>query len=328
MSFYPYVTSDPAMDSDIIGGIVLRRDHPRPLGLAVGQHVTDLTSAIEEFGYGIDSNLSIRELLARWHEFGPVVESALRRLTASDRETVQWEPISLCDLGAPVHPEATLIFTAANYAAHTSEAESSEKVTNKVSTGSETPYVFLKPMRSVIGPCDDVVKPSDVEQLDWEVELAVVIGSPGRRIPVGQAMDHVAGYVICNDVSARDFVQRPDWPMFSSDWFAQKAFDTFTPIGPAFVPAGLVGDPSDLVLQLSVDSEVMQEAHARDMIFSIAEQISYASRFTSLQPGDIISTGTPSGVGMARGRYLDVGEVMTAQISGLGRQQNRIVQER
>jgi 2,4-diketo-3-deoxy-L-fuconate hydrolase len=316
------------VDSDIIGGVVLRRAHPRPLGLVVGQHVTDLISAIEEFGYGIDLNLSIRELLARWHEFGPVVESALRRLSASDRETVSWEPISHFDLGAPVHPEASLIFTAANYAAHTSEAESSEKVTNKVSTGSDTPYVFLKPMRSVIGPCDDVVKPNDVEQLDWEVELAVVIGAPGRRIPVGKAMDHVAGYVICNDVSARDFVQRSDWPMFSSDWFAQKAFDTFTPIGPAFVPAGLVGDPRDLVLQLSVDGEVMQEAHARDMIFSIAEQISYASRFTSLEPGDIISTGTPSGVGMARGRYLDVGEVMTAQISGLGRQQNRIVQER
>ena len=316
------------MDSDIIGGVVLRRDHPRPLGLALGQHVTDLTSVIEEFDYGLDSSLSIKELLARWHEFGPVVESALRRLTASDRKTFSWEPISHCDLGAPVHPEASLIFTAANYAAHTSEAESSERVTNKVSTGSDTPYVFLKPMRSVIGPGDDVVKPGDVEQLDWEVELAVVIGSPGRRIPVGQAMDHVAGYVICNDVSARDFVQRPDWPMFSSDWFAQKAFDTFTPIGPALVPAGLVGDPRDLVLQLSVDGEVMQEAHARDMIFSIADQISYASRFTSLQPGDIISTGTPSGVGMARGRYLDVGEVMTAQISGLGKQENRIVQER
>ena len=315
------------MDSDIIGGVVLRRDHPRPLGLALGQHVTDLTSVIEEFGYGVDSDLSIRELLARWQEFGPVVESALRRLTTRDSEKVRWEPISLCDLGAPVHPEASLIFTAANYAAHTSEAESSEKVSNKVSTGSDTPYVFLKPMRSVIGPYDQVVKPKDVEQLDWEVELAVVIGSPGRRIPVGEAMDHIAGYIICNDVSARDFVQRPDWPMFSSDWFAQKAFDTFTPIGPAFVPAGLVKDPRDLVLQLSVDGEIMQEAHARDMIFSIAEQISYASRFTSLQPGDMISTGTPSGVGMARGRYLDVGEVMTAQISGLGKQQNRIVQE-
>ena len=118
------------MDSDIVGGVVFRRDHPRPLGLALGQHVTDLTSVIEGFGYGVDSNLSLRELFSRWHEFCPVVESALRRLTASDRETVSWEPISLCDLGAPVHPEASLIFTAANYAAHTSEAESSEKVTD------------------------------------------------------------------------------------------------------------------------------------------------------------------------------------------------------
>jgi len=313
--------------SQISGGIAVSRRDGQPLVLVIDDQAVDFAAAIKAAGGDCSADITIRTILDGWAAWAPVIDSAIASLR-SDASIVQgWEPLSDLELAPPVHPEATLIFTAANYAAHTTEAESSDKVKAQVSTGSDTPYVFLKPMRSVIGPNDDVVKPVGVNQLDWEVELAVVIGKRGRRIPADQARGHIAGYLLCNDVSARDFVRRPDWPMFSSDWFAQKAFDTFTPMGPAFVPASLVPDPEKLQLRLSVGDEVMQEAYAGDMIFSIAEQISYASRFTTLLPGDIVSTGTPAGVGMARNRYLSVGETMIAEITGLGSQHSRIVAE-
>lgn len=315
------------MEGRISGGLGVRRKSDAPLVLIVDNEAIDFVTAITVTQGQCSVDITLREIFSKWSIWSTIIESAIATL-AEDRSLISgWQSMSGLDLAPPVHPEATLIFTAANYAAHTTEAESSEKVGQKVSTNSGTPYVFLKPMRSVVGPNDDIVKPVEVEQLDWEVELAVVIGRPGRRINVGRAMEHVAGYLLCNDVSARDFVQRADWPMFSSDWFAQKAFDTFTPMGPAFVPANMIDDPTQLRLQLLVGEEVMQDALASDMIFSIAEQIAYASRFTTLLPGDIISTGTPSGVGMARNRYLQLGEVMTARITGLGQQQNRIVAE-
>ena len=315
------------MEGRVSGGIGVRRESNAPLVLIVDDETIDFVTAITMTHGQCSNDITLRGILSNWPIWSTIIESAIETLT-KDRSLVSgWQSLSELDLAPPVHPEATLIFTAANYAAHTTEAESSEKVGRRVSTNSGTPYVFLKPMRSVVGPDDDIIKPLEVEQLDWEVELAVVIGRPGRRIEVGRAMEHVAGYLLCNDISARDFVQRADWPMFSSDWFAQKAFDTFTPMGPAFVPASMIDDPTQLRLQLLVGEEVMQDALASDMIFTIAEQISYASRFTTLLPGDIISTGTPSGVGMARNRYLHVGELMTARITGLGQQRNRIVAE-
>lgn len=315
------------MDSTISGGIALRRAPNNPLILVVNDHAVDFAVAIEATGGTCPRGVRLSDIYEKYDYWSTWIDTALEALTENRDLVTGWQPLNGIPLDPPVHPTATLIFTAANYAAHTTEAEASEKVGQKVSTGSKTPYVFLKPMRSVIGPDDDIVKPIEVQQLDWEVELAVVIGKAGRRIAVEDAMEHVAGYVLCNDVSARDFVQRPDWPMFSSDWFAQKAFDTFTPFGPAFVPASRVQDPTRLRLQLLVGDEVMQDALASDMIFSIPEQISYASRFTTLLPGDIISTGTPSGVGMARNRYLSAGETMTARITGLGEQHSRIIDE-
>jgi len=315
------------MDTRIAGGLAVRRQAKRQLVLIIDDQAVDFVNAITACTGNCPADVTLKAIFDEWSAWEPIVGSAIDSLKRN-REIVQgWEPLGSLDLAPPVHPEASLIFTAANYAAHTSEAESSDKVQGRVSTGSDTPYVFLKPMRSVIGPNDDVVKPREVNQLDWEVELAVVIGKPGRRIPVASAGEHIAGYLLCNDISARDFVRRPDWPMFSSDWFAQKAFDTFTPMGPAFVPTSQIADPTTLRLRLMVGGEVMQDSTAEDMIFSIAEQIAYASRFTTLQPGDIISTGTPAGVGMASGRYLTVGEHMRAEITGLGTQDTRIVAE-
>lgn len=315
------------MDSTISGGISARRDSDRPLVLVVKDRAVDFIGAINATGVECDADITLRDVYDSWARWAPTVDAAIELLTTNPAAVDAWSSLADLDLAPPVHPEASLIFTAANYAAHTSEAETSEKVGKKVSTGSDTPYVFLKPMRSVVGPNDNIVKPLGVDQMDWEVELAVVIGKAGRRISVDEASNYIAGYMICNDVSARDYVQRPDWPMFSSDWFAQKAFDTFTPFGPAFVPVSQIPDADALCLRLWVGDELMQDGFAGEMIFSIAEQISYASQFTTLLPGDIISTGTPSGVGMARNRYLSAGELLVAEISGLGQQRSLVVAE-
>ncbi len=236
-----------------------------------------------------------------------------------DLDSVVWDP--------PLARDPLMLFAAANYSAHTQEAEKSDLVGQKVGTGDGDPYLFQKPIRSVVGSTDPVVKPFDVEQMDWEVELALVIGRSGRRIERDNAMSHVAGYMVCNDLSARDFVRRPDWPMFSSDWFAQKSFDTFTPIGPVLVPRAAIPDIDSLRLRLWVGDQLMQDGHVGEMLFSIPEQIEFASRFVTLKPGDVISTGTPAGVGMATGRYLQAGETMTTQITSLGRQVTTVLDE-
>lgn len=308
-------------------GIGLQRGSANPLVLVVDDQVVSFSDAMGAQGTSVPATIELRDIIDDWARWEPLIVSA-KELLRTDPGLVQgWSSVEDVVFDAPIPLDSMLVFTAANYAAHTREAESSEKVGQQVTTGSDNPYVFLKPMRSVVGPTDDIVKPFDVEQLDWEVELAVMIGREGRRIPVEEAMDYVAAYVLCNDMSARDFVRRADWPMFSSDWFGQKSFDTFTPMGPVLVPASEISDPDALRLRLWVGDELMQDGLAGDMIFSIAQQISYASRFATLKPGDIISTGTPSGVGMASGRYLDVGETVTLEITGLGRQQSRIIAE-
>lgn len=252
----------------------------------------------------------------------------IRDLVRADRERIpSLGSLSDVTLDAPVVPDALLLFAAANYAEHTIEAENSDWVGTKVGSGATDPYMFLKPNRSVVGPTDPILSPSDALMVDWEVELGVVIGRTGHRISADSAMDYVAGYTICNDVSARDHVQREEWPLFSSDWFAQKGYDTFTPIGPVIVPAAVVPDPYALALRLWVDDELKQDGVASDMVFDIADQIEYVSRFSTLRPGDIISTGTPAGVGMATGRYLVAGETMRVEIDGLGYQRSPVVSE-
>ncbi len=309
-------------------GLGCRRASGGALVAIVGDQLVDLAAALAVVEPASnDDRPSLADVLAQWPRWSD------RLMSIADR--YREDPDSLPTSGTadetafdpPVVPDALLLFAAANYAAHATEAEKSEVITGDVSDGAQDPYLFLKPNRSVVGPTDPVVAPTDSTMVDWEVELAVVIGKAGRRIPAESAMAHVAGYTICNDVSARDHVTRPEWPLFSSDWFAQKGYDTFTPLGPVIVPAAAVPDPTALGLRLWVGDELMQDGRASEMIFGIAEQIEFASRFTTLRPGDIISTGTPAGVGMATGRYLAVGEQMIAEIDGLGRQKSTVVAE-
>jgi len=191
------------------------------------------------------------------------------------------------------------------------------------------PFFFMKPpTTTVIGPNDSVTMHSpDQARYDWEVELSVVIGIGGRDITVGDALEHVAGYCVANDVTARGNHKRDSVPIdaFVYDWFASKSIDDSLPMGPGITPAFLIADPQDLHLRLWVNDELQQDESTGDMICSVADIVSAASRIATLEPGDVIPTGTPSGVGAGRGLYLRSGDVVRTTIDGLGTLENRFL---
>ncbi|HWJ00108.1 MAG TPA: fumarylacetoacetate hydrolase family protein [Burkholderiales bacterium] len=224
-------------------------------------------------------------------------------------------------LTAPIRP--TRIFCAAsNYIEHAKEMGSvlAAKAQSK-------PYMFLKLQDTVVGPGDDVVKPPETTKLDWEVELGAIIGRQARRIGVGEALDYVAGYTVVNDISARDLNTRTDYP-FKFDWFQGKSWDSFAPLGPWIVPAWLIPDPQALGLRLTVNGEEMQKDSTKNMIWNVREQISYLSQILTLRPGDVIATGTPTGVGMGRGIFLKHGDQVEATVENIGTLSNRVVDEK
>lgn len=214
-------------------------------------------------------------------------------------------------LAAPFEPRR--IFAAAsNFIEHAEEMQ-----TKLAAKAESEPYIFLKTVESVVGPGATVVVPPQVSRPDWEVELGVVLGRAGKNVAAADAHDLIAGYTIVNDVSARDRTRRTDFP-FSHDWFRGKSFDSFTPLGPVFVPRDCLGDPHDIRLGLKVNGETMQDGNTSAMIFNIYEQIAYLSTILELQAGDLIASGTPAGVGMGRGVFLKDGDVMSAWVDGIG----------
>ncbi|MGE3272087.1 MAG: fumarylacetoacetate hydrolase family protein [Chloroflexota bacterium] len=179
------------------------------------------------------------------------------------------------------------------------------------------PYVCIKLPHGVVGPNETIVLPHTSKQVDWECELGAVIARPCRNVFLRDALDYVAGYTIVNDISARDIIQRPDWPNFASDWLESKNFDTGTPIGPYVVPRELVPDPQQVRLKLTRNGVVQQDGSTASMIFSLAEQIVHISRTMTLLPGDVIATGTPAGVGWKRGLGLQPGDTLALEMPDL-----------
>jgi 2-keto-4-pentenoate hydratase/2-oxohepta-3-ene-1,7-dioic acid hydratase in catechol pathway len=187
------------------------------------------------------------------------------------------------------------------------------------------PYVFLGADSALAGPYDDVVLPRRGERHDWELELAAVIGRRARYVAEEDALDHVAGYTIANDLTTRDLVHRPDLAAIGSDWVRGKNAPTFLPTGPWIVPAQFVADPMDLRITLRLNGETMQDESTADMIFDVARLVSYASSLVELRPGDLLLTGSPAGNGTHYDRFLRAGDLIDAEITGLGRQRNRVV---
>jgi 2-keto-4-pentenoate hydratase/2-oxohepta-3-ene-1,7-dioic acid hydratase in catechol pathway len=186
------------------------------------------------------------------------------------------------------------------------------------------PIFFTKAPTTVIGPFDDIVYPAATKELDYEIELAVIMGKKGKDIHRSEAFNHVAGYTILNDVSARDLQRK------HQQWFRSKSLDTFAPMGPRLVTKDEIEDPHDLDLELKVNGETRQRSNTKNLIFKIPDIIEVLSQDMTLEPGDMIATGTPAGVGlgMSPPKYLKPGDVIQAQIEGLGFIRNEVIEKR
>ncbi|MFD2175146.1 fumarylacetoacetate hydrolase family protein [Rhodobacter lacus] len=240
-------------------------------------------------------------------------EAGLSRLGSVNAASLPIVPEGV-RLGAPVARVGKLIAIGLNYADHAQEAGMQVP---------PEPVVFMKATTAICGPDDDVECPRGSEKLDWEVELAFVIGTRAKYVPLEAAMDHVAGYMVCNDISERGFqIER------AGQWVKGKSHDTFAPLGPWLVTKDEVADPQALPLWLEVNGEPMQTGTTATMVYGVAYLVHYLSQFMTLEPGDVITTGTPPGVGMGMKppRFLKVGDRIGLGIKGLGQQQQRVVQ--
>lgn len=189
------------------------------------------------------------------------------------------------------------------------------------------PFCFIKLPSAVVGPKDPVVLPRNVEKPDWELELGVVIGRRAHHVSPEDAMDHVAGFAVVNDVTARELIFRKDGSAIGADWLSGKSFPTFLPFGPMIVPRHAVPDPYDLGIRLAVNGKVYQDETTADMMINVERQVAFLSDRVVLEPGDLICTGSPYGNGSAFGVYLKPGDVMEGSITGLGTQRNPCVAE-
>ena len=209
-------------------------------------------------------------------------------------------------LGSPLFRPSKIVCVGLNYAKHAQESGMDVP---------EEPVLFFKASSAIIGPYDSITIPKGSEKSDWEVELAVVIGNKASYVSEKDALSHIAGYVLHNDVSEREFqLER------SGQWIKGKSCDTFAPIGPFIATPDEIGDPNNLNLWLKLNGEEMQNSNTSDFIFNIQQVVSYISQFMTLLPGDVISTGTPFGVGLGLNppRYLKDGDVIELGIDGLG----------
>jgi len=215
--------------------------------------------------------------------------------------------------GPPIRDPSKIICVGLNYAGHAKESGMALP---------KEPVLFFKATSSICGPNDPIVIPKGSVKTDWEVELAVVIGKRAAYVEEAEAMDHVAGYLLHNDVSERAFQLERE-----GQWVKGKSADTFAPIGPWLVTKEEIGDPQKLDLWLKVNGETVQSSNTSDMVYSVRTLVSYISQFMSLLPGDIISTGTPFGVGMGFDppRYLRSGDVVELGVEGLGMARQRVI---
>jgi 2-keto-4-pentenoate hydratase/2-oxohepta-3-ene-1,7-dioic acid hydratase in catechol pathway len=259
----------------------------------------------------LDGQGRLRDLSSVVADITPAVLSpasldSLRRVAVDSLPLVPGAP----RLGVPVSGIGNIVAIGLNYRDHA--AESNMRLPSE-------PIAFTKHGGAINGPFDPVVLPPGATKADWEVELGVVIGRTAWQVSEAEALDHVAGYVICNDVSERAFqLER------GGQWIKGKSAPTFAPIGPWLVTADEVPDPQSLRLWLDLNGQRMQDGSTSEMIFGVAVLISYLSRFMALQPGDLVSTGTPAGVGMGRGMWLKRGDVMTLGVAGLGEQRQEV----
>ena len=268
------------------------------------------TIAVLDHAHTAGAPRTMREFLGRGDE---ALREAAREV-ANPSSTVSLSDVRLLP---PVPDPSKFIAVSDNYQSHVAEVSAGVAPESR-----GIPKFFLKPASTLLAPGDALRLPELSDQVDWEIELAVVIGTGGKDIPVSEALAHVAGYSITVDVSARRINWNAErassgWDEFF-DWLNGKWFDGFGPTGPWLVTRDEIPDPQDLDLHLSVNGKMYQQASTREMSFGVAELVAGASRIMTLEPGDLIATGTPAGVGLATGTFLQPGDRIDASISGLG----------
>lgn len=292
------------------------------LGVAQGDAIYDLSGLAAVFDIALPSNML--DFLALGDKGMAEAQYVLAQVARSGA----WPHYSHADvrLLAPVPRPPKMLALAGNFQEHIKEGGGKAVDKSKI-----TPRVFMKPSTSVIGSGQPVLLPRISQTIDWELEMAVVIGKRGRYIKVEEAMDYVAGYMVYNDVSARslniakgrDARDGDGW----FDWLNGKWLDSFGAMGPYLVTKDEIADVNNLAIRLYVNNELKQEGSTSQMIFNIAEMISFSSELMTMEPGDVIASGTPSGVGATTGTYLKAGDVMRGEIASLGVLINQVVEE-
>lgn len=254
-----------------------------------------------------------RDILHLSSDEHSALERAVRILVNSEQSSAHVFPINEMRLGPPIPDPDKIICLGLNYRSHAEEAGFSIP---------QVPILFAKYRNALTGPTSPIVLPSLSTEIDYEAELAVVIGKTGKNIPAEQALEYVAGYMAFNDVSARDLQFR------SGQWLSGKALDTFAPCGPALVIRE-IKDPQKLDIATRLNGQTLQQSNTCNMIFSVSETIAYISQLMTLEPGDIIATGTPEGVGFKRNPpiFLHDGDVVEVEVEGIGILRNPVVHQ-
>ena len=292
----------------------VRDGHPTAGALVAGR-----VHAVDELLPGADVDTSsVLSLMERW----PTVDGALER-AAAELDPESGTPLAQVELLAPILYPRGLFCAGANYWDHIREMEGTIDRSNRP----PEPWLFMKTAaHSIVADGQAVRIPPLSRQLDWEAELAVVIGTVARDIPADRAAEVIAGYTILNDLSARDLMTRSDRPAsMTYDWVGQKCFDGAAPMGPWITPASAIEDCHNLSVRLWVNDVLKQDSNTNQLVHDVYELIDWLTHHITLLPGDVIATGTPSGVGMPRNDFLASGDVVTIEIEGCGRLTSPIV---
>ena len=286
------------------------RGNPVCPGILVNGRVYSLADICASFQLTHLPTDSVLEVLEAWGDCDNALSRVASKISDSKLEGLSLDDI---ELGVPVRYPQALYCAGANYADHL------EEMTGKKPNKQETsPFFFMKPPRpTMVASGATVAIPKFTQQLDWEAEIAMVIGRTASNVSKDDAMEYVAGLTILNDLSARDLMKRFDVP-FLFDWIGQKCFLGAAPTGPWITPLSELDDPNNLDIKLWVNDTLHQDSNSSQLIFNYAEQIEDLSRHVTLYPGDIIATGTPAGVGHGKGEYLKAGDIVRVEIEGLG----------
>lgn len=305
-----------------------------------------------DLGCGLPESSGMFELLQDWSTTIRALTAAVNRLVLSQLDTAdiraKFVPVERLRVHAPLDRPRQVICSGANYFKHVVDLivaagpgdspdtqgfspeqlrEHAETIMKERSRTGD-PYMFSKPAACITGPYDPILISPHTKKADWELELAVVIGKAGRHISREDALGHVAGYTIANDITNRDQIwRRDDMKAMGTDWIAGKSSPTYLPLGPYLVPSAFVEDPQNLRLTLKLNAEVKQDESTSDMIFDVARQIEYLSSLVQLNPGDILCTGSPAGNGAHFNRFLQHGDIVESTITGLGTQRNTCLVE-